>query len=345
MGLSILKFTSDLTDKELRGKKVLLRVDFNVPISDGKISERYRIKSNKETIDFLTSNGAIVGMVSHIVAIDSFETIANQIKEILGIDFSFVNDCIGESVETAINNAKPGDVFLLDNLRKYDGEEKNDLEFTEKLAKPFDIYINNAFSVCHRNHASLVAVTKFLSSYAGTLLIKEVDNLNKALKAPMENKLLIVGGNKMDTKLPVIKNFIGKAENILIGGAITEEMIEKNPHIIFPKDYISENGAILDIGSETIKEFTSIINKSKIVVWNGTLGKAEEEKFSNGSKKIAEAIINSDAFSIAGGGDTIAFLEKVLLIDKFDYVSTGGGAMLEFLAGNKLPGLVALGYE
>jgi len=345
MGLSILKSIPDLTAKELYGKKILLRVDFNVPVLDGKISECYRIKTNKETIDFLINNGAIIGLVSHVTVVDSFKTIANQIKEILGVDLNFVGDCIGELVKISINNAKPGSIFLLENIRKYKNEEKNNSEFAKKLAQPFDIYINNAFSVCHRNHASLVAVTDFLPAYAGLLLIKEVDHLNRALKSSKENKTLIVGGNKIKTKLPIIKSFIDKTENILIGGAITEDMLEKDSHIIFPKDYISENGVISDIGPETIKEFADIINNSKIIIWNGPLGKIEDERFTDGSKKISEAIINSKAFSIVGGGDTVAFLERMKIVGKFNYVSTGGGAMLEFLAGNKLPGLTALGYE
>jgi len=340
-----MKSVAELTEKELYGKKILLRVDFNVPVLDGKVLEKYRIKKQKETIDFLIKKGAIVGMASHIAVIDSFKTIADQIKEILDTDFNFMGDCIGESVGVAVNNAKPGGVFLLENVRKYDSEEKNDSEFAKKLTEPFDIYINNAFSASHKNHASLVAVTNFLPSYAGFLLVEEIANLEKALKLPKENKTLIVGGNKIDTKLPVIKNFIDKARYILIGGAMTEEMLEKNSHIIFPKDYISENGAISDIGPETIKEFVDIINKSEIVIWNGPLGKVEEEKFSVGSKKISEAIINSSAFSIVGGGDTIAFLEKMSLDDKFNYISAGGGAMLEFLAGNKLPGILVLGYD
>ncbi|MDP3004358.1 MAG: phosphoglycerate kinase [Candidatus Azambacteria bacterium] len=341
----MIKSIAELTEKELYSKKVLLRVDFNVPILDGEIAEQYRIKANKETIDFLMNHGAIIGLVSHITAIDSFEPILNQVKKVLSIDLDFINDCIGESVEISLNSAKPGDIFLLENVRKYEGEEKNDINFAKNLAEPFDLYINNAFSASHRNHASLVAITKFLPSYAGFLLIKEIFNLDKILKSPKENKTLIIGGNKIDTKLPVIKSFIDKAEHILIGGAITENMLKKNSCIIFPKDYVSENGAISDIGPETIKEFIEIINNSKTIIWNGPLGKVEEEKFSIGSKKMSEAIINSGAFSVVGGGDTIAFLEKLVLIDKFNYVSTGGGAMLEFLAGSKLPGLIALEYD
>lgn len=341
-----MKLITELSKKELFGKKILLRVDFNTPVVNAKISEKHRIKAQKETIDYLTGRGAIVALLSHITIIDSFGPIAENIKEILGRDFTFLPDCIGEIVEDGIANAEPGDVFLLENVRKYEGEEKNDVNFAKSLAEPFDLYINNAFSASHRNHASLVAITNFLPSYAGFLLIKEINNLSKALRFLKENKTLIIGGAKIDTKLPIIKNFIDKVEHILIGGAITKNMLEKNSRIIFPKDYVSENGAISDIGPETIKEFMEVINDSKMIIWNGPLGKVEEEKFSIGSKKISEAIINSGAFSIAGGGDTVAFLEKLALVDKFNYVSTGGGAMLEFLAGNKLPGLIALGmYE
>ena len=351
------------------GKKILLRVDFNMPIENGGISETYRIKANKETINFLIERGAIVGLVSHITAIDSFEPILNQIKEVLGINFNFINDCIGESVKTGLNSAKPGGVFLLENVRKYEGEEKNDINFAKNLAEPFDLYINNAFSASHRNHTSLVAVTKFLPSYAGFLLIKEIKKLNGALDIPKSGKTLILGGAKIETKFPVIKNFLDKAENILVGGAVAnvflkaknidikksltddnflpeaKKLLEESDNVIIPEDYIISDDMILDIGPETTSKFIKAINTSKMVIWNGPLGKVEEEKFSIGSKKISEAIISSGAFSIAGGGDTIAFLEKLSLVDKFNYVSTGGGAMLEFLAGNKLPGLVALRYE
>jgi len=365
----MIRLITNLTKKELYGKKVLLRVDFNVPIENGKISEVYRIKAAKETIDFLISRGAIIGLTSHIAAIDSFKPVLSQIKEIMGINFNFIDDCIGESVEAGLNSAKPGDIFLLENIRKYGGEEKNDINFAKSLAEPFDLYINNAFSASHRNHASLVAITKFLPSYAGFLLIKEIEKLSSTLSIPKERKTLILGGAKIETKFPVIKNFLDKAENILIGGAIAnvflkaknvdvkksliddnflpeaKKLLEKNSLIIIPEDYIMEDEIILDIGPKTVDEFKEIIFKSKVIIWNGPLGKVEEEKFSISSKKISEAIINSGAFSVVGGGDTIAFLEKLALIDKFNYVSTGGGAMLEFLAGNKLPGLLALGYD
>lgn len=365
----MIKLITDLSDKELYGKKVLLRVDFNVPIENRKIRETYRIEANKEMINFLINHGAVIGLVSHLTIGDSFEPILSQIKEVLGINFNFINDCIGESVETNLNRAKPGDTFLLENVRRYESEEKNDIDFAKNLAEPFDLYVNNAFSASHRNHASLVAITEFLPFYAGFLLIKEIDNLNQALKTPKENKTLIIGGAKIGTKLPVIKNFLDKAENILIGGAIAnvffkaqnwdikksltddnllpeaKKLLEKSNNLIIPEDYIISDDMILDIGPEATDKFIRAINASKMVIWNGPLGKVEEEKFSVGSKKISEAIISSGAFSIVGGGDTVAFLEKLALADKFNYVSTGGGAMLEFLAGNKLPGLLALGHE
>jgi len=343
----MIKSLSDLTENELFGKKVLLRVDFNVPVENGKILDIYRIKAHKETIDYLINRGAKLTLLSHIMAAESFEPLANQIKEILGTEkFS-----------------------LYDNIRKYNGEETNDEEFAKILIAPFDIYVNDAFASSHRNHASVVAVTKFLPSYAGLLLIKEIENLKKVLELPKEEKTLILGGAKIETKFPVIKNFLDKADNILIGGAVANvflkargidikksltddkflndvsNLINLNKNLIIPEDYIVYDEIILDIGPKTTEKFSEIVGKSKVIIWNGPLGKAEIEQFSHSTKKIAESIIKSGAFSIVGGGDTIAFLEKIDLISKFNYVSTGGGAMLEFLAGKTLPGLAALDYK
>ncbi|MBI2635237.1 MAG: phosphoglycerate kinase [Parcubacteria group bacterium] len=342
----MIKSVTNLTEKDLSGKKVLLRVDFNVPVENGKILDAYRIKAHKETIDYLINRGAVVTLLSHITAIESFEPIAGQIRDAL----------------------KSENFSLFDNIRKYEGEETNDEGFAKELAKSFDIYINDAFSVSHRNHGSIVAVTKFLPSYAGLLLMKEVENLDKIIKLPKESKTLIIGGAKIDIKFPVIKNFIDKAENILIGGAVAniflkasgidikksltddsflEDAFEilKEKNLVIPDDYVISGDMILDIGEKTADKFVEIVGKSKIVIWNGPLGKTEIPEFSLSSEKVAGAIISSGAFSIVGGGDTIAFIEKMGFIDKFGYVSTGGGAMLEFLAGKKLPGLTALGYD
>lgn len=342
----MIKSITELTEKELSGKKVLLRVDFNVPVSDGKIQESYRIRAHKETIDYLINRGVKPTLLSHITATESFGPLLEQIKTVLETE----------------------NFFLHENIRQNKGEEDNDEVFAKELAKSFDIYINDAFSVSHRNHASVVAVTKFLPSYAGLLFIKETENLKKILELPKEGKTLILGGAKIETKFPVIKNFIDKAEKILVGGAIANVFLKvrgidikksladdnfsenaknllKEATLIIPNDYIISNDMILDIGQKTVGKFVEIICKSKMVIWNGPLGKTEIPEFSHSSEKIARAIIDSGAFSIVGGGDTIAFLEKNSLIDKFSYISTAGGAMLEFLAGGKLPGLTALGYD
>lgn len=365
----MIKLITDLTKKELYGKKVLLRVDFNVSVADGKISEFYRIDAAKEMIDYLAGKGAIVALLSHITAIKSFEPIFNEIKARLSRELTFISDCVGPDVKNNLNRAKSGDVFLLENVRKSESEEENNEEFAKKLAEPFDIYVNDAFAESHRNYASIVAVTEFLPSYAGFLLIKEVDNLGKALGASREGKTLVLGGAKIDTKFPVIKNFLDKAENILIGGAVANIFLKANgvdikksltddnfledaknllkeKNLVIPEDYVISDDMILDIGPKTTKKFLEIIKNSQMIIWNGPLGKTEIPEFSRGSEKIAKAIIGSGAFSVVGGGDTIAFIEKMGLIDKFSYVSTGGGAMLEFLSGIKLPGLIALGmYE
>lgn len=367
------KSIAELTERELRGKKVLLRVDFNVPVEDdlpaqaGKISEIYRINATKETINYLLSCDATIGILSHITAIESFGPIFGQIKNIIGRNLRFLPDCVGNEVEKNVLKANPKDVFLLENVRRYEGEEKNDKKFAKKLAKPFDFYINDAFSESHRRYASISAITEFLPSYGGFLLMKEIKNLVKATEEPKKGKTLILGGAKIETKFPVIKNFLNKAENILIGGAVANVFLKakgvaigesltddnflenaknliRSEEITVPEDYIDSECMILDIGQKTTAKFSEIIAKSKIVIWNGPLGKYEVEQFSIGTKKISEAIINSGAFSIVGGGDTVAFLEKFNFIKKFNYVSTGGGAMLQFLAGDKLPGLEALNY-
>lgn len=363
----MIKSITELTEKDLRRKKVLLRIDFNVPIENGRVSETYKIKAHKETIEFLVSSGAIIGLISHMAAVDSFSTIFSQISDILGYNLNFLNDCIGPSVESSLKNAKSGDIFLLENVRKHNGEEENNVEFARELSKSFDLYINNAFSESHRKYASVASITQFLPPYAGLLLIKEVENLGKVIKLPKEKKTLIIGGAKVETKFPVIKNFIDKAENILVGGAVANVFLKSsgvdikeslvdddfldeskkllaNPSIVVPEDYIFFNDMILDIGPKTADKFSEIIKNSETIIWNGPLGKIEVSELSSGTKAVAEAIINSGAFSVVGGGDTIAFIEKNNLVDRFNYVSVSGGAMLQFLAGNKLPGLEVLGY-
>ena len=366
----MIKSVSGLIEKELFGKKDLLRVDFNVPVADGKIIESYRIISVKETVDYLASRGAVVAILSHITAIKSFKPLVGQIKETLGRDLKFIpGSNIGPDITANLKLAESGKIFFLENVRQNPAEEANDENFAKELAANFDIYVNDAFAVCHREHASLSAITKFLPSYGGLLLMKEIEHLTKAIEMPREGKTLILGGAKVNTKFPVIKNFLNKAENILIGGAVAnvflkakgiaigesltddsfledaKNIINSKAGIIIPEDYIESECMILDIGQKTTAEFSEIIGKSKVIIWNGPLGRIETPELAHGSESVAKAITNSKAFSIAGGGDTIVLIRKMNLMDKFSYISTGGGAMLNFLAGKSLPGLMALNHN
>ena len=373
----MMKTIDQLGKNELSDKKIFLRVDFNVPVIAGKITEIFRIKAVKETVDFLLLNGAKVVLVSHIEAIESFNPITEQIGEIL--DQKIVPIPLKDFI-TGNWKLEAGNLFLVDNIRQDKREIENDKGFAEELARGFNLYINDAFAVCHRKHTSVSAITDFLPSYAGFLIKKETENLSEALKAPAAGKIVILGGAKISTKLPVIKNFLDKAEKILIGGAIANSFFKargvqigasvvddtavnvSDPKIVLPESVvISEdrtgkaettsrpvgnialNEMILDICPGFAEKFAKIIQGSKMTIWNGPMGLAEVEKFAQGTKIIAQAVA-SVSHSIVGGGDTIAAADKLGLLDKYGFVSTGGGAMLEFLSGVKLPGLEALGY-
>lgn len=383
-----MKSLNDLKKDGLKSKKIFLRVDFNVPLTQlpatsYQLTEIYRIKAYQKTINFLLSNGAKIGLVSHIE--DSFKPIVKEISKTLEHQLGFEEDILNPKLDNQLT--------LFENIRKYEGEEKNDKELALNLSKGFDIYVNDAFSVSHRSHASVSAITEFLPSYAGFLMAKEIESLSRVIEEPAQGKTVILGGAKISTKLPVIKNFLDKAEHILIAGALantifrakgidigrstaeeTEEKIDwDNPKVLLPKDIvvsessdgrsplevlsisafggpavgrqnINENQYILDIGPETVKQFSEIVKNSKTVIFNGPLGLAEVEAFSTGTKIVLDSIIRTPVFSVIGGGDTLALVERLGLSGKFGYVSTGGGAMLEFLAGNRLSGLEALGY-
>ncbi len=374
-----MRFLNEIKSENLLNKKVLLRVDFNVPVKNKEIEENYRVKAHKETINYLVDNGAKVLLVSHITAIDGFISIIESLGLCLDRTLTLVPLTELGSID-ALFQASP--VLLLDNVRQDPREEKNDKEFALDLSKGFDLYINDAFSVSHRSHASVSAIAKTLPSYGGFLMKKEIENLSKALSEPAEGKVMILGGAKISTKLPVIKNFLDKAEKILVGGALANNFFRAqgfetglsvmddtisadidSPKIILPSDFvvtedISSNGsaryqdevsdvkkteAIVDIGSKTIENFKNIISQSKMVVWNGPMGIFEISQFSSGTIAISQEVAKS-SHSVIGGGDTIAAVDKIGLLDKYSFVSTSGGAMLDFLAGEKLPGLEALGY-
>ena len=351
----------DITD--LKDKKILLRVDFDVPVSEkGEIEESFRIKKQKKTLDYLLGQGAKVVMVAHISALPSFADLIPQLHILLGQEVNFIKS-VSEIGTYLQNYAGPA---LVDNIRQNPGEEKNDAEFAKQLAQGFDLYINNAFAVCHRDHASVSAVTKLLPSHAGLLVEQEVAQLNKVIQAPKEGKVVIMGGAKASTKVPVIKNLIDSAEAILLGGVVANDFLKEkgqdmgssvvdadtrtllagldlnDARLMIPKDFIIFDNKILDIGDATMRLYMDIVSKAKTIIWNGPLGLFENPVFAKGTNEIAQAIAESSAFKVIGGGDTISAVDKIGLLDKFDFVSTGGGAMLSFLAGDKLPGLEAL---
>ncbi len=376
-----MKYLEELKNQELKGKKVLLRVDFNIPVVDSdKLGETFRIQAHRETLDFLTNSGAKVALVSHIdPPLNSFSLLVEQIGAVLGQTLTLAPYSEVSSVDLLFKECT---VLLIDNIRQDLREEKNDLTFASELANSFDYYINDAFSVCHRNHASVSAITKYLPSYAGFLIKKEVENLSKAMTAPAKGKVLVLGGAKISTKLPVVKNFLDKAEKILIGGALANNFfkaqginvgaslvddsvlsncltsdVQQLPEDVLvsrdktgkakPESYpikdLDPEQVIVDIGPKTAELFAEIIKKSATAIWNGPMGLSEVEKFAEGTKIIAQAVAEAEK-SVIGGGDTIAAVEKLDLLGKFSYISTGGGAMLAFLAGEELPGLRALGY-
>jgi len=352
----------------LKGKKVLLRCDFDVPVSaDGVIQEVFRIQKQKPMVDYLVKGGAVTVMAAHISDEDtgSFNDLIPQLRKILGHEikyFDALNDLEG------LKRLEPGSLGIFHKLRDYKEEIKNDKKFAKKLSEGFDIYINNAFAACHRNHASVSAITEFLPSYAGFLVEDEVRELKKVMDAPRDGKLVIIGGAKAETKVPVIKNFADKAEKVIVGGIVANDILKEkgldigdsiadkntkellagmdlnNNRLILPEDFNISDNKFFDIGPKSIAKYRDLIKNAKIIIWNGPLGMFEDPRFNSGTNSMAQAIADSGAFKVIGGGDTITAVNKLGLLDKFDFVSTGGGAMLAFLAGQKLPGLEALGY-
>ena len=366
-------------------KKVLVRCDFNVPINKkGEISDDFRIKETIPTIKYLIKKGAKIILISHLGRPKgvkfkkySLKPVALRLEKLLKQGVKFLNDCLGEKTERAIQEMKKGEVILLENLRFYKGEEGNDKKFAKELSKLGDIYINDAFGSCHRNHASITGLPKFLPSGPGLLLEKEIKNLSKLVRNPKKPLTVIIGGAKIETKIKLIEKFLKNCNWLLIGGALASAILKekkqkitklfKKQNLLFnskkiclPIDVkiskrkngksfiikklneIEKDDYIFDIGLQTQKFFREKILKSRTIFWNGPLGLIEEEQFTKGTKNIAKAITLSNAYKVIGGGDLVAFLNKLKLTQKINHISTGGGAMLAFLCGEKLPGIEAL---
>jgi phosphoglycerate kinase len=338
---------------KLKSRKVLLRVDFNVPIERGKVLDDFRIKVEVPTIKNLIKRKAKTILISHLGRPEGKfkeEFSLKPVKEVLEryLRKKILGPFKIEEAKNEIEKMKDGEVLILENIRFYKGEIEGDEDFAKNLAKLGDLFINDAFSVCHRDQASVTKITKYLPSFAGPNLISEVKNLSKILKKPKRPLVVIIGGKKVEDKAKVVEKFSEFADFILVGNLVANEIkegrvkVKKIERVTFP----IENKEMLDLDPRTIQIFKEKIKIAKTIFWAGPLGKIEEKKYQKGTLEIAKEIgrLKRRLFSVVGGGDTIEFLNKFSLLRKFDFVSTGGGAMLKFLAGERMPGLESLGY-
>lgn len=341
-----------IKDINVTEKRVLVRCDFNVPFDEkGNISDDFRIKQTLPTIEYLMDQRAKIILMCHlgepggkVVPEFTVDKIAERLAEYLKLPIGKENDCIGPEIEGESNKLEPGNILLLENLRFHQEETIPDIEFAKKLSYLGDIYVNDAFGVCHRNNASVTLVPTLMPSYPGLLLQKEIETLNKVMKDPEKPMIAIIGGTKVETKAKFIDNISSVTDFVIISGLIAKEVAEKNIKFKFPEKIISPVGLLdaPDINDESIKMIEEKIMQAKTVLWNGPFGRFEDKQYSKGTLAIAEAIIKSKAFSVIGGGETVEFITKQGMIDKFDHVSTGGGAMLNYLSGDELPGIKAL---
>ena len=385
-------------DLILKGKKVIVRVDLNVPMKDGAITESSRIIKILPTIKLLIEKKAKIIIFSHIgrpkgkvVNGMSLKPISNKLSDLLNKEVIFNKNAISEKISVEIDKIKDGSVMMMENIRFYDGEEKNDDTFSKTISNLGDIYVNDAFSCSHRAHSSIEGITKYIPSYCGLQLVEEINALKKITSEIKRPVTCIIGGSKISTKIKIISNLIKDFDNIIIVGGmgnamlkntginigksvcdegyknLVGEIIEKsethNCKIYYPLDVVVSktldgNGTIkeitevnndemiLDIGPKTIESIKNIINDTNTVLWNGPAGYFENPNFANGTKKILEIIANKrlkdKIYAVAGGGETVAVINKFNKFNTFNFVSTAGGAFLEYLEGKELPGIKAL---
>ncbi|MFE0559466.1 phosphoglycerate kinase [Paenibacillus sp. NPDC058910] len=383
-------------DVEVSGKRVFVRVDFNVPLEDGKITDDTRIRETLPTIKYLVEQGAKVILASHMgrpkgEVVESLRlTPASQrLSELLGKPVAKADEAVGEAVKTQIDKMQNGDVLVLENVRFYPGEEKNDPELAKQFAELADLFVNDAFGAAHRAHASTEGIAHHLPAVSGLLMEKELSVLGKALSNPDRPFTAIIGGSKVKDKIDVIDNLLTLADNVIIGGGLAYTFFKAQGHEIgqslLDKDkldvalgfiekakelgknfYLPEDIVVtdefsadantkivdidgipadwegVDIGPKTRAKYAEVIKNSKLVVWNGPMGVFEIAPFSNGTREVAQACADTEAYTIIGGGDSAAAAEKFGLADKMNHISTGGGASLEFMEGKALPGVVAL---
>lgn len=360
----MIRFLSKARKKDLMGTAIL-RLDFNT-------EDDWRMKMALPTVKFLLSCGSKVIIVSHKGRPNGFDKKlslkgdSKKLGRFLGREVIFLKNFDFRKIRKAVAEAPGASVFVLENIRFLPGEARDDKNLTKKLASLGDFYVNDAFPVSHRKAASICGITRFLPAFAGLGLEREIRNLSAVMKNPKRPLLLVIGGGKASDKVGVIKNFKNKADWFLIGGASANTLLwlkgidigssvadrrGKRPFkpilsyrgLVLPVDFKIEEKKILDIGPKSAQVFKNKVRLGKTIIWNGPLGLVEKKRFSKGTLDVAKAIIrNKKSFSLTGGGETVMFLKKHKLDKKFDFVSTGGGAMLDFLAGKKLPGIVAL---
>ena len=387
-----------LEEKNLKDKKILLRLDLNVPLDNGKITDTTRIDKIIPTLDYLINKDSKIIILSHVgrpkgTTINelSLKPICKKIENKIGQNIKLITKNIFKLSNQDLFKDIKEKIIMLENIRFYNQEEKNDLKFASQLANLADIYVNDAFSCSHRAHASITSVTKFLPSYSGLQFELEVNALKKITSEIKKPITCIIGGSKISTKINIIRNLISKFDNIVIVGAMANNVIKylgynigksiyeknskaiieeifslskkKNCKLFYPEDVvvadnlngshktkelnsISPDEIILDIGEKTIRNIEKIIDKSETIFWNGPAGYFENKNFANGSLRIAKKIVeNNNAnkiYSVAGGGDTVSLLNGLKAVDNFNFVSTAGGAFLEYLEGKQLPGISAL---
>jgi phosphoglycerate kinase len=384
---------------DLRDKRVLVRVDFNVPVESGRVTDATRIARAAPTILEITKQGGKAILLSHFGrpkgrdAKDSLKVVVPAIADALGRDVGFASDCIGDPAVEAVKAMHPGDVLCLENTRFHKGEEKNDPAFVAQLAALGDIFVNDAFSASHRAHASVAGLAQRLPAYAGRALEKEVEAVGKVLETPERPLAAIVGGAKVSTKLDLLGNLLDKVDTLIIGGGMANTFLaalgnpvgkslcehelagaardilaaaqEHHREVVLPVDVVvarelkanapsrsarlddvQPDEMILDIGRRSIEHVCSVLARAKTLVWNGPFGAFETEPFDNGTVEVAEAAAEltaaGDLVSVAGGGDTVAALNAAGAAERFTYISTAGGAFLEWLEGKPLPGVDVL---
>ncbi|SNZ05474.1 phosphoglycerate kinase [Terribacillus aidingensis] len=385
-----------IRDIDVAGKRVFCRVDFNVPMENGAVTDDTRIKAALPTIKHLVEKGAKVILASHLgrpkgEAKDELrlDPVAQRLSDLLDKEVSKTDHVHGKEVEEAIADLADGEVLLIENVRFEPGEEKNDPELAKAFASMADVYVNDAFGAAHRAHASTEGVAKHLPAVAGLLLERELEVLGKSLSDPERPFTAIIGGAKVKDKIGVIDNLLDKVDNLIIGGGLAYTFVkaqgyeigkslleedkidlakefmqkakDKGVNMVMPVDVIvaddfSEDAnkkevaidaipadwEALDIGPKTRGKYQQIVKESKLIIWNGPMGVFELNAFAGGTKAVGEALAEGEGFSIIGGGDSAAAVEKFGLADKMDHISTGGGASLEFMEGKELPGVAAL---